>query len=531
MLIDFRKEPESADLPADVCIVGGGAAGVTLARRLLERGQSVILIESGGLDFEEKTQKLYKGANVGMPYYDLEESRLRFFGGTVSIWGGRAALLDEIDFAKRAWVPHSGWPITRHALMPYYRQAHDIFELGEFNYENDIWGTLGLGDPGFDPDKLGLDLWRFDEASERFAAARTKDLFEHPRIRILLHANAVKVQADPSGRTIDQVSIQSLDGPARPVRARRYVLAAGAIENSRLLLVSNDVEPHGIGNARDQVGRFFMEHPCGRIGKVETDRPYELWDLFQKRFMRKGPPLAPVLRLSDATQEREQALNSIVTFKLQGDPAKGVAIGNKVYHNLKHAINPSRGGRRLDHAYRGIRAWFHRTIRGAIEQARAKAGMTDLYLIVRGEQAPNPDSRVLLSNERDTLGHRRADLSWQLLDADKHTARVFAKIFGEELQRLGRGWVTPSPWLLEPGAQWPVDPTVGNHPIAGYHHIGGTRMSEDPATGVVDPNCRAHGYDNLYVAGSSSFSTGGWANPTLTIVALSLRLGDHLAGA
>ncbi len=529
MLVDLARNPEAAGRRFDVCVIGGGAAGVTLARALTRAGRQVCLAESGGLDFEERTQALYKGANVGMPYYDLEESRLRFFGGTVSIWGGRCALLDEIDFVRRDWVPHSGWPITRDMLMPWYRRAHDVFELGEFAYD-DPYRLVGIPDQGFDRARIETDLWRFDEANERFAAARARDLFDAPNLTILLHANAVRLQASDDAGSIEHVEVRSLGGQVARIEAEHYVLACGALENARLMLASDDVETAGIGNAHDQVGRFFMEHPCGRIAKVETTRPFDLWAAYQKRFMKAGPPLAPVLRLSDAVQESEGALNSIVTFKLQRPPEKGVALGNKLYHNLKHSLNPDKRGRALDHLYRGLRGWFHRVVREKIEAAMANSGMTGLYLIIRGEQAPNPESRVLLSAERDDLGERRADLSWQLSALDKHTARVFSHVFDKEMKRMGKGTVSPCDWIEEPGDHWPVDPTVGNHPIAGYHHIGGTRMSDDPKSGVVDADCRVHGYGNLHVAGSSVFATAGWANPTLTIVALALRLAERLDG-
>ena len=531
MLIDFRKNREAASHQAEFCVIGAGAAGVTVTRRLMRAGKDVMLLESGGTDFEAATQELYRGANIGHAYYDLDEARLRFFGGTVSIWGGRAALFDPIDFARRDWVPHSGWPFGREELDRWYREAHADFELGAFDYgEADAWKTLGVKDPGFDPARLATRLWRFDEANERFAASRAKDLIAAPNVRILTHANAVKLQAGPAAKAIDHVEICALNGghPAKVV-AKHYVLACGAIENARLLLVSNDVEPAGIGNAHDQVGRFFMEHPTGRIGKVETDAPAELWAAFQKRFVKGGVPLAPLLRLSDAVQRERHALNSIVTFKLQRDPKHGVALGNKLYHNLKHSLNPNRRGRALDHLYRGLRSWFHRTVREPIEHARAKYADAGLYLIVRGEQAPNPDSRVILSHKHDALGNRRADLDWQLAELDKHTARVFADVFDAEMRRLGQRGVTPSRWLAQPETAWPVDPTVGNHPIAGYHHIGGTRLGAEPATSVVDPDCRVHGYANLWIAGSSTFATAGWANPTLTLVAMAIRLADRLS--
>jgi len=530
MLIDLAVEGQATIAERDVCIVGAGVAGITLARRLRELKRSVCLLESGGLDFEQPTQDLYRGENVGMAYYDLDESRLRFFGGTIGIWGGRCALLDPIDFERRDWVPGSGWPIDRAALDPYYRAAHRQLELGDFNYEHDIWSALGIAPYALDPDKLTTGLWRFDERNERYTASGSRDLIDAPDVTIVLHANAVHVQAAGNARTLRHLVVRPLSGPAREVKARHYVLAGGAIENARLLLVSNDVEPHGIGNEHDQVGRYFMEHPTGRIGRVHVARPFEMWDAFQKRFMRSGPPLAPVLRLGDATQRALRTLNSVATFKLQRPPSLGVPIGNRIYQNLKHGINPDRRGRALDHAYRGVRAWFHREIRGTFERWRAKMGKSGLYLIIRGEQAPNPDSRVRLSSERDALGYLRADLDWQLCEADKHSARVFVDTFDAELKRLGLGSVEPAEWLSSADPRWPVDPTVGNHPIAGYHQMGTTRMGDTPANGVVTADCNVFGYDNLYIAGSSVFSTSGWANPTLTLIALALRLADHLDG-
>ena len=530
MLIDFRKDPAAADDGSDVCVIGAGAAGIPLARRLAGHGHSVCLLESGGLEFEQDTQDLCRGANVGMEYYELDESRLRFFGGTTRIWGGRCALLDAIDFERREWVPHSGWPITRKDLDPYYQQAHDFFELGDFNYEKDIWSALGTPEQPFDKKLIDARLWRFDEINERFGPTRCVDLIESSKVRVLLHANVVRLQADSGAQSIEHVVVKSLDGAERKIKARHFVLAAGAIENPRLLLASNNLESAGIGNGFDQVGRYFMEHPNGRIARVNTERPFEMWAAMQKRFMPSGPPLAPVLRLGESTQRATKSLNSAVTFKLQRDPSRGVPLVGKIYPLVKHAMHPNRTGLAMNHAYRALRGWIHRDVRGPIEHLRTRLGLKGLYLMMRGEQSPNPDSRVRLSTTSDALGNQQADLDWQLSPADKRTARVFNQTFDRELKRLGLGELEPSDWINSSEPQWPVDPTVGNHPIGGYHHMGTTRMSTAPANGVVNADCRVHGYQNLFVAGSSVFSTSGWANPTLTIVALSFRLADHLDG-
>jgi choline dehydrogenase-like flavoprotein len=523
MLIDLRTASGLASVDTDICIMGAGAAGIPLTRRLAESGLKVCLVESGGTDFEQETQELYRGANLGMPYYDLHDSRLRFFGGTVAIWGGRCAVLDPIDFEHRPWVDHSGWPFGRAELDPYYRQANEIFDVGDFNYENDVWDELGVPDPGLDPRELDAKLWRFDEEMERFTAGRARDLFASPNVTVLLHANVTNIAKTENSDSVGHIEVRSLDGQNLTIRARSFVLACGAIENSRLLLANK------ICNGNDNVGRFFMEHPAGRVAKIQTDQPYELWALFQKRFYSNGPPLAPALRLADDAQRRHEVLNSIVTFKLQRDPKHGVNMSSAVYNRLRHSISPDRKGRMADHLYRAVRTAFHRSVRNWFEKLRANSGRTHLYAITRGEQAPNPESRVVLSQDRDALGAPRADLIWKLSDIDKRTARIFPEVMDRELRRLGRGTATPTDWLSDPDPQWPVDYTVGNHPFANYHQLGGTRMSGNPAQGVVDAHCRIHGYDNLFVAGGSVFPTSGWANPTLTIVALALRLADHLA--
>ncbi len=529
MLIDLRRADDGFSPASDVCVMGAGAAGISLTRALRRLGYRVCLVEAGGLDYDPGTQSLYHGENVGNPYYDLVDARLRFFGGTTNIWGGRCVPLDPIDFEHRPWVPYSGWPFGHQALLPYYQAAHRDLELGEYVYDHRLWRRLPDAPPDLCPDDLITRFWRFDRVKERFSPARCADLFADPQVQVLTHANVVHLQANPHASALDHVRVSTLEGRTLDIRARCFVLACGGIENPRLLLAANDVEAHGIGNRHDLVGRFFMEHQHGRGGHVLTRDPFPLWNAFRKRRPGDGqPPVAPTLVASPTLQARAGMLNSALTFKLQRDPERGLLLNDRIYRSLKHRLPPDRTRRRLWHTYRSVRGSLQGTIKPALERLRSRTGSRRLFVMVRGEQAPNPASRVTLSRDRDALGLPRAVLDWRLSAQDKATVAHLVDALDRELKRLGHGAVERAAWLDEPGQEWPVDPTVGKHPIAGYHHMGTTRMSREPRDGVVDEHCRVHGYHNLYVAGSSVFPTGGWANPTLTILALSYRLAEAL---
>ena len=530
MLIDLRDASVPTDLETDVCIAGAGAAGVALARSLVRRGHNVCVLEAGGMDYDQATQDLCAGRIVGMEYYELDHSRLRFFGGTTNIWGGRSVPFNRMDFEKRDWVPHSGWPISLDYLKSYYRIAHDALELGEYDYTHGMWDKLHLAPIDFDPDEISHQFWRFDTKEERFNSTQVDDLVTAANARIVLHANIVQVQADENARSIRQINASTMEGKQLKVRAKHFVLACGAIENARLLLISSDVEAGGVGNSNDQVGRYFMEHPHGRIAHIKTDDPARYWAQYRKRYPKSGPPVAPALVASQTLQREKKILNSAATFKIQRSPELGLGMSKKVYLNLKHKLSASKSNRRVWHVYRRVQDRLQRRLTMPLLRAASKARGMELYLMARAEQAPNPASRVLLSDESDALGCRRADLDWQLSELDKRSVLELARAVGREFSRLELGHLQTSPWLEDGTATWPVDPTVGNHPIGGYHHMGTTRMSATPGTGVVDSNCTVHGYNNLHIAGSSVFTTGGWANPTLTLLALTHRLSDHIDG-
>lgn len=529
MVVDLHELPvtEPFSFEADVCIVGAGAAGLTLTRSLVRQGRRVILAESGGIDYEAATAELGDGTVAGERYYALARSHLRLFGGTTAIWGGRCAELDEIDFERRHWIPFSGWPIEKSALMPYYAQA---------------WDSLGLR--GADPERLAaastrhvqawfgrdfrLGWWRFDRRRDRYGYRAQRDLASDPRVRLALHATVTEVRLTEGLRRVDHLVVQSLRGHRGTLRARHYVLAAGGLENPRILLSSRTQCVAGVGNAYDLVGRFFMEHPHARAGRLQPRTAR--WTLLRAfdAHQHQGAACAPMLCASEGLQRDHAILNSSLVPRLRAHPRADPGPAPTTYESARQRMQPTRCGRVLWHAYKGARSALKRAAYPVLPWTRLSLDTRGVYLSVRAEQAPNPDSRVRLGEARDSLGMPRIVLDWRLSELDRRTLGVMAERLDRALQDSGMGRVLPAEWLSRNQGGWEFDPLISRHSIGGYHHMGTTRMADSPRAGVVDRDCRVHDMDNLWVAGSSVFPTSGWANPTLSIIALSLRLADRL---
>lgn len=524
MHLDLNKGTPGR-LDCDVAIIGAGAAGITAARRLLAAGLHVILLESGGLDYEPATSDLNAGPIVGGNYYPLDHARLRLFGGTTAVWGGRCAELDPIDFEPRHWVPHSGWPLKIHDLRSYYAEARLAFGLPTSSFAAE-YATEGL--PDFDPEELATRAWLFDDQFDRFSFARCSDLIDHPRCTVITHATVREIVAVSDAGAIESLDVRSLHGWRLQVVAGDYVLAAGGIENARLLLASRSVMPQGLGNAHDQVGRYFMEHPHARGGRIVDGAAWQLLHAFSKRRI-DGVTVAPLITPSPSLQAREGLLNSALTIAARRPVGGSQAWPMRAYLYAKHRTAPTQSGRSLWKATKRMAKWVQRQVDPARPWLLHRAGRLELTLVVRAEQSPDPNSRVILAQETDAMGVPRAALDWRTSRIDVDSAAGLVAALGREASRLGLGKVEAAPWLSDQSGAWVTDSAVSAHPIGGYHHMGTTRMSDDPRRGVTDGNGRVHGIGNLHVAGSSLFPTSGWANPTLTIVALALRTADAIA--
>jgi choline dehydrogenase-like flavoprotein len=524
MRIDCAREAPEA-VTADVAIVGSGAAGQAAARRLLARGCSVVLLESGGLDHDAASADLNRGEIVGQDYHPLEHSRLRFFGGTTAIWGGRCAELDDIDFERREWVDHSGWPIGPEDIAPYVIEARKLLGV-EGGWADEM--------PAPEPfsrlsnNELAVRWWRFDPQFDRFTIDRAEDLEDHPRSTLMIHATVREIVLAKDGVAVERLDVRTPDGRRIDIRARHYILAAGGIENPRILLNSTSVMPAGVGNGNDLVGRFFMEHPHARGGRIVGKGDWRWLAAFARRRL-GGVEISPALVPTVTLQKREGILNSSVTVAVRRPETGNHALLKRAYLHFKHRTAPNRRGRQLWKATRRfVRSYTGLT--GPLHPWLVKrASGLDLALVIRAEQAPNPDSRVRLSDATDATGMRRVALDWRLSPLDVDSVSGLVASLNREAGRMDLGSVEPAAWLSDPSRTWVSDDLISAHPIGGFHHMGTTRMASDPRRGVTDGWGRVHGLPNLHIAGSSLFPTGGWANPTLTILALSLRTADRIA--
>ncbi|MBU3078812.1 FAD-dependent oxidoreductase [Sphingomonas quercus] len=525
MYLDLDKG-SPARLSGDVAVIGAGVAGITLARRLLAQGLHVVLLESGGRDFEAATAALNAGEVTGQDYYPLDHARLRFFGGTTAIWGGRCAELDPIDFERRPWVAHSGWPIAHADLKNHYAEAWATFDLPGAP-QPELLRDAGVPLPRFAEGELATPLWAFDDQFDRFTFDRCRDVLDHPHCIVVTHATVREIVAERSGRGVARLDVTSIGGRRLTVVADDYVLAAGGLENPRLLLASRSVMPQGLGNGHDQVGRYFMEHPHARGGRIVHGRVWALLSAFAKRRI-GAQTVAPLIAPGSELQRRLGLLNTSLTLAPRRAASDSEAWAMRLYLRAKHDASPTRFGRGLWKATKRTVGWLQQHTDPLRPWLLNRLGRLEVALVVRGEQAPNPDSRVYLSQERDPLGMPRLALDWRTSALDAASVEGLVAALGRETARLGLGKVEPAEWLSDPSRAWRTDALISAHPIGGYHHMGTTRMSASPRHGVADGYGLVHGLGNLYIAGSSLFPTSGWANPTLTIVALAMRTADRI---
>lgn len=556
MHIDLTGSGPGA-VTADVCIVGAGVAGLSIAHELIGTGLSVVLVEGGEWERDTTAQELAE-ADLDAPHYSADAvsaGRRRQFGGTANDWThvtrpgsgrvyARSLPGEEIDFEPRSWQPVSGWPVDRTALQPWYERAQRTW-TGQV--PGALAGRALAARPPLPlrPGPLTTRVADYGPA-DVFTLAMRDDLTAAPDVDILIGSTVVALESDSPRTSVRAALVVRSDGTSVRVRAATFVLAGGGVENVQLLLSSDLAAPGSPGNRHDTVGRYLTDHPEFRMGSIVPSDPLllESVGLYDMHWVGSAM-VSGLLTLSQEVKREEQLLN--VGAVLIPQPA---AFGTDAERALRtvHALSTGSRGVTARSGLRAVReiasspAAAAAVLRMRQLKRRGHFDYGDGFVWHRGgwsrpgydrrqfavlevhaatEQTPHRENRIQLGARRDRLGRHQVQvrLHWSREDYDNVGRSM--DLFAREIQGSGIG--TFERWVQYRGPRQPM--TTGLH-----HPMGGTRMSEDPRTGVVDGNCRVHGTRNLFVAGSSVFSTGlGYSNPTLTVMALAQRLAHHVA--
>ncbi len=527
-VIDARELTPGTVLSADVCILGAGAAGITVTRDLMGRGLDVVLVESGGFEPDADTQALNEGDIVGAPLLSyttpvpLSETRLRFFGGTTNHWAGYCRPLAPVDFERRDHLAVSGWPFGPDELAPWYDAAVEVLRLNGSRFDLD-WAreTLGPIEPLLDDEELATAFFQVHYPFS-FGGTYRDTVSDSPDVRLLLWANATDLEVEAGSDRVQAANLRTLGGVDMRVEARVFVVALGGIETPRLLLSSDSVRPAGLGNSHDLVGRHFSDHLQVMAGFMLLHRSPDEVQLFNGTDIAAPHPDEPTNQLG------VKAVIRATDARLRAKPLLGMEAQMLVAPTTPDAPIALAGLRTDDVA--------------PLLEAQAGPAPTTAYVQVLAEQELQPDSRVTLTTERDAVGMRRVAVDWRHSSLDRSSIVDHLRLLGGRLATAGTGRLQLAPGGIGAATDireergvlgfYTVDATaidLDGFPIGiGYHHLCTARMAASPREGVVDADCRLHEATNVYLAGSSVFATPGAVTPTYTIVALALRLGHHL---
>jgi choline dehydrogenase-like flavoprotein len=522
---------------AQVCVVGAGPAGLTLARELAGADFKVLLIESGDFRNHRKLKELNEGDTFGDHYPNPRWHRVRRVGGCTNRWlvdigggrlGARFVPLDSIDFETRDWMPGSGWPITRTSLDPYYERAHRHCGIGPYRYDLAAWSEPAAS--AIETDGLETSIFQFGPKTQW--TGRAEKLFQDaPNMDVLLNATVTEIETDASGTVATGLKVLNGAGQPIAVKAQIVVLAVGCVETSRLLLNSHAVHPAGIGNAEDVVGRYFMDHPQSYLNVFRpADRG--LFDRTGIYDLRPQGAMAIMAKLAfkDAALRRDELPNSCHLLFPRRDHFLSEAFQSffSLVLDIRHLSVPRGLGRHLRNmivgisdlapialwALQGTAHYPYLSHGGWADLERKSELFTAFEIWSMVEQAPSPENRVRLGAKRDQNGMPKVEIHWRFTEADRDGVRRMRAAMKREIEGSGLGTIEWSPDLFTTPSS--------------VHPIGGARMGLDPRTSVVGPDLAVHGVDNLYLASSAVFPTSGYANPTLTVVALACRLADRI---
>ncbi len=512
MIFDLLRDVPLATSSADICIVGAGAAGITLAVEFARRGKKVLLLEGGGAQREDSSQQIYDSEIAGLAHRGIHTGRIRVKGGTTVRWGGQILELDALDFTQRPGIPESGWPFPKAELASYYERALTLEGLAEVERSDAaVWRDLRLSFTQFPALDAYLSRWC---PEPNFSRLHDKTLATHPNLHLWLHASAVELLIE--GDTATGLRASTLTGIEAIFRAPRFVFCLGGIESSRFFL---QPRPGGLPwNRSNLLGRHFQDHiDCNAAAVTPLDRK-QFHNLFDPIFDR-GFKYLPKLRLLPALQAEHNTLNIGSTMSFE-DTGKARYQAKLTIRNLMRGRFGEVTRDNLRHTAGHVPMLFRQAWRYKVERRAFAPPEVRIFLRVHCEQEPTSRSSITLTDVRDALGLLRVRFDWKISERELATIREYVLIAQRSLAGIAR--ITPDPDLISGSPDFFARCDDSNH------HMGGMRMSLSDSSGVVDPNLRLYGLGNTYICSSAVFPSSGFSNPTHTVLALALRLADHL---
>lgn len=525
MFVNFSEEDTPATFQADLCLVGSGVMGLALASHLLSHtALRILLVEQGGLIDTDALSAVPEELNSGDVKSGVAHSRAMGFGGSSRRWGGEALPFLPLDLSDRPFVsPRGPWPLTYGELEPYYQKASAFLALSATPFAADLWRHPTLEQWFGANQPLEINFSKHSPIA--YLATRYKSTIgRSPRVTCLLNAKAVEIQVDANGERAEAVRVRSLAGKEALLRAATIVLCGGGIENPRLLLASRQGERRGIGNGHDLVGRYYQDHVGFYGARLRPLNPRLFAHLFAS-FLSGKQKYLPKLQLTPHYQSAHGLLNVTGNIAVEESETSPMQTLRRFRRRLTGAPRDpgEKAGlgdlRRLMQAPLAVLPILSSTLRGRVPFPREAA----YFLIGNAESEPLADSRILLSDQRDDYGLERPLVQWRLSGRTLEALRAYFGAVKTALEGAKIAEVTLTPSLNDPALDW----TAKAYSL--YHHMGATRMAHSPREGVVDADSQVHGVRNLYVVGTSVLPTGSASNPSFTALALTLRLGDHLA--
>jgi choline dehydrogenase-like flavoprotein len=520
MICSLNTVDGPTDRQADVVVVGGGIAGLIVAERL-SRSHRVLVLESGPLKGDSKVDSLNLVEQAGDPYRAPSLGRSRGLGGTSSIWGGALLPFQEMDFDARPDLNRPAWPVGYSALAPYLPEVERLFQLAAGPYDS-IVGSLGQSTALDAPFIARYAKWP-TFTHRNVATLLDRQLRSSKTLEIWVDATCTAFEFDRSKQGLRSVTAHSPEGKRLTARASHFILAAGAIESTRLLswAVAQPNAPHLPEGCA--LGSYLHDHISARLAEIETDRPTELNEVagirIERRTMRSFR-----LELSPSAQRRSALPGGFAHIAFEPLAPTGFDALRNVMRGFQARRLEVRGLAKLmsDGPYL-LRAAYWRLAKGQLYWP--KPARYDLHVVI--EQHPNIRNSISLGTKKDMFGVPLARVEWRMMDGDVDSFRGFAVCLdrfwkGSALEQVGR-------------LRWRDPPAHISHRVlddAGdvYHPGGSTRMGNDRRTSVVDSNLTVWDIPNLSVISTSTFPFGASANPTMTLLAFGLRLADHVSG-